>query len=44
MIKFGNDIKKTLGELIDEEFTSRAFDSVKAQMQMVSIFAECGFI
>jgi hypothetical protein len=34
--KYGPDIKKTLNELIEEEFTSRAFDNVKAAVQMVS--------
>jgi hypothetical protein len=30
--KYGVDVKKTLDELIDEDFTSRTFDNVKAAL------------
>lgn len=33
--KYGFEVKRTLDELIDEDFTSRAYDNVKAAIQMV---------
>ena len=33
--QYGFDVKKTLNELIEEDFTSRTFDNVKAASLMV---------
>lgn len=40
MTNFGNDAKKIVNELIEEEFTSRAFDNVKAAIEMVSFVSK----
>lgn len=37
-VKYGFEVKKTLDELIEEDFTSRAYDNVKAALRMVSFF------
>ena len=38
--QYGFDVKKTLNELIEEDFTSRTFDNVKAASLMVQSIIE----